>query len=150
MMVHESDVDAAVDRAELRGRKKGRFVPERHIRDAQPKIPRNFKKLAKLLDSFAVYSTGQPPRKMWTKENGIETVHDQAAFDDFQKLMESRWWDTLFGYELREGDEKPTEIPWGEFTDIMEKAWKVDQDDLDNSPDVDGAVEIPMVDISNT
>jgi predicted ABC-type ATPase len=147
MMVHEPDVDAAVARADLRGQKTGRFVPERHIREAQPKLPANFKKLAKLLDSFAVYSAGTPPRKMWSKENGRETVHDQEAFDEFQKLTESRWFDVLLASKLKEDGDKPTEIPWGDFLGIMEKAWEIDKVDLENAPDVEGGVEIPMVDI---
>ena len=147
MMVHEPDADAAVARAELRGLKKGRFVPERHIREAQPKLPSNFKKLAHLLDSFAVYSSGTPPRKMWSKENGREIVHDQEAFDDFQKLTESRWFDVLLASKLRSAGDKPTEMPWDDFLGIMEKAWDIDQADLENAPEVEGGVEIPMVDI---
>jgi predicted ABC-type ATPase len=151
MMVHEPNVDAAIERADLRGRKKGRFVPERHIRDAQPRIPKNFKRLSKLLDSFAVYTTGKPPRKMWTKENGRETVHDTEAFEEFQKLMEARWFDTLLGSPLKEADDKPTELAWGDFLSIMEKAWDIDQTDVDGAPDLGTeGVEIPEADISKS
>ena len=88
---------------------------------------------------------------MWSKENGRETVHDKAAFEEFQKQMESRWFDTLLGSPLVESDDKPTEMPWDDFLDIMEKAWDIDQKDVDGAPDLGGeGVEIPTVDIGKS
>lgn len=150
-MVHEPDVDAAVFRAEERGKKKGRFVPERHIRTAHAKIPANFIKMAQMVDGFTAYQTGRPPTKMWGKDEGVEIVYDREAYDAFLKLTETEWWEVLLGSELSEGRRKPTQTSWEDFLKQMEEAWEAEEELLDSLPEIyqDG-VEIPLVPLDDS
>lgn len=150
LMVHEPDADAAVFRAGERGKKTGRFVPEDNIRKAQPKIPKNFIHMAKLVDGFTAYQTGRPPTKMWGKDEGREIVYDQDAYEAFLKLTETDWWEVLLGSELSEGKKKPTQTSWEDFLKKMEQAWEAEQTWLDSLPDryTDG-VEIPPADMDD-
>lgn len=151
LMVHEPDVESAIQRAERRGNKTGRFVPETHIRKAHPRLPKNFVNLAQQVDGLTAYHSGKPPIKMWSREDGREVVHDTESYEAFLRHAAVEWWEVLLGMELTEGADKPTEIPWDAFLDVMEKAWEQDREAIESLPDVyDQGVAIPIVPIDQS
>lgn len=149
LMVHAEDADAAVARAEYRGKRSGRFVPEDHIRKAHEAVPANFLKLAKQADSYAAYSSGRPPKKMYSKEEGKnEVVHDGDKYERFLSKARMEWWEVLVGSKLEEEGTKPTEVSWDEFLKVIEGVWQAEEEHLENTPekfDKDQGVILPIV-----
>lgn len=89
LMAH-CDTETAVKRAEERGKATGRWLDPSFIRGLNPTVPRNFRRLARQVDNFALYDTnGFPPKALWTKSAGAETVHDESAVEAFRQIGKS-------------------------------------------------------------
>lgn len=79
----------AIPRAQARAEKTGRLVPPDFIEQTYAKIPSNFLKFKDLVDEFCVFdSRVRPPRLVWSKQNGKETVHDPVWHAQFLKNSE--------------------------------------------------------------
>lgn len=64
-------VEEALKRAEERGARTGRFVPESVVRDIYTKVPCNLRPVAEVADDFVLFDTASPdPRPVMTKERG--------------------------------------------------------------------------------
>lgn len=71
------DVETAKSRSRARAEKTGRWVPEHFIDDAYHNIPRNFKKVMRAADSWALYDNrGSKARLVWESDGGKEVIHD--------------------------------------------------------------------------
>lgn len=83
---HLDNVDEALRRVADRAEKTGRTVPEKLVRSAYSSIPKNFPKLARGADSFAVYDTSRKDAPMiWEKKVGqAERHHDAGAVSAFK------------------------------------------------------------------
>lgn len=81
------DTDEAVRRAVARGEKSGRFVPEEVIRHGHEAVSKTFYEASKrddLFDELRLWdNNGSAPRLIYDRTNGVETIHDQAAWGRF-------------------------------------------------------------------
>ena len=148
LVLHEEDVDAAITRAEDRGRRKGRFVPKDYIREAQPKIPGSFTSINKDIDEFSVYQSGRPPTLKWkSKEGHPEQVLDSAFVDRFLAHAKLEWWNYIAGHKLAESPEKPAYSDLDAILDMFERAWEADRSELEKMPErYNDGVIIPVED----
>ena len=136
LMLHEEDVEAAISRADSRGRKTGRFVPARHIRSAQPKIPGTFTAISDSVDEFTVFSAGDPPVKKWKKrEDHPEQVLDAEFVDRFLAHSKLEWWTYLIGVSLTEEPKKPATTDLDKILDMFERAWGADRSEIEKMPE---------------
>lgn len=86
LMMPDLDVGTALSRATERAEKKGRWVPHEFIHDAYDTIPHNFTRIAGAVDDWQLFDTRRkPPVKVWSKEGGVETVHDPEFVQSFRE-----------------------------------------------------------------
>lgn len=80
----DCDVGLAKQRARDRATRTGRFVPDHVIEGSYAEIPANFVHFRHKVDAFSVYDTSrQPPVEVWSKMDGIETIHDAQWYAEF-------------------------------------------------------------------
>lgn len=162
LMLADCDADIALKRAKDRAKKTGRYVPDHFVTEAYSAIPGNFLKAAQMVDSFQVYdSRGNPPKMVWSKENGVETIHDPEWHKDFLKragVAESRLTllrSALTGIINMDENKKPTApvpVPKPPAVDMnamasqMIQAFVKDEAEVASLPDVfdetDGVVQV--------
>jgi len=80
VMVHVDSPDIAIKRANDRGERLGRFVPESYVKEMHGSLPKNFLKVVPQADDFAVMDSSRPgePRMVWEKGPRGEQVHDRG------------------------------------------------------------------------
>lgn len=83
--------EAGIARMKDRADKSGRMVPEKFARAAYNTIPRNFERIARKADSFALYdNSGKNVRPVWEGRKGYaDEVHDKAFVDAFRTKYKS-------------------------------------------------------------
>ncbi len=95
LMMADTPMDVALDRAKNRARKTGRYVPDDVLKNAYAGIPSGFQKIAEMVDSAAIYDTnvklGEPSRLVYTKTNASETIHDSEHYSKFQSRIGKSW-----------------------------------------------------------
>jgi predicted ABC-type ATPase len=122
------DTEKAVTRAKERAEQTGRWVPPGLIRQMPEEVHPNFLWIAGLVDNAALYNTNDfPPKKLWTKTAGTETIHDAEDYKTFQAdakdveegltIAISRMYSILM-----EDDAKPTE-PAMDPEAVQDRAW---------------------------
>jgi predicted ABC-type ATPase len=87
------DVEENVKRAHYRGDREGRWVNEDMIRKVAPVIPKNFRKLMRDADQFAVYSVhGNSPSLVFGGGGGSDeqdVTYDDETYKKFLSMSES-------------------------------------------------------------
>ncbi|MBR30684.1 MAG: hypothetical protein CMN77_05185 [Spirochaetaceae bacterium] len=95
LMMADTPMDVALDRAKQRARKTGRYVPDGVLKGAYAGIPSGFQKIAEMVDSAAIYDTnvklGEPSRLVYTKTNASETIHDSEHYSKFRNRIGKSW-----------------------------------------------------------
>lgn len=93
LMMPDLDLADGLERVRVRAEKEGRYVPDEVVKrdffkHTYATAPRNFEPLTKLVDNFQLFDNrvpkGNPPRLVWSRTGGKETVHDESFVRDFR------------------------------------------------------------------
>lgn len=82
---HLGSATEGIARNALRAETSGRYVPERYMKKAYHDIPRNFERISKSADTFAVHDTSKPGSPVvWEKTPTGENKRDAGFVSSFQ------------------------------------------------------------------
>jgi len=155
VFVHDGDIEAVKEKAELRGKKSGRFVPEDSLEQLVPKLPKNFLELHPECEDFFFYLAGRGDDRSklaWKRKGaeGIEEVLDEEGVKEFVRAAGvEEWSDYMASLPALREDRKlpPPNINPDRFASLYLKFLHHDQVQQELLPEIytDG-VEIPTDD----
>lgn len=86
VMMPDTDFEKAVPQALSRAEKTGRFVHEHLMKGIYDKVPGNFIPVANEAHDFHLFDARTfPPRPVWSRSDGNETVHDEQFVLGFKE-----------------------------------------------------------------